>query len=170
MPMATIEQQREFQQGWLAKRRAEWFAGKVCAHCGSPDRLELDHIDPLVKISHSVWSWTKVRRDAELAKCQPLCHDCHKVKTAEFLAPPHGTSSRYTSSKWRCRCSQCRAANTSARRTYRATGRYQHEPRAKERLALAKSTNSSHPVRSEASSCSWRRSIDAACSSDPCRP
>jgi hypothetical protein len=45
--------------------------------------LELDHVDPALKVSHRVWSWARERREAELAKCQVLCHDCHVAKTAE---------------------------------------------------------------------------------------
>jgi hypothetical protein len=133
MPMATVEQQRKFQRDWCTKRRTEWFADKVCARCGSPEQLELDHVDPLVKISHRIWSWAKVKRDAELAKCQPLCHDCHTIKTAEFREPPHGTNCRYDSEKWECRCTACTSAHANARRVYRATGHYPHEPSAKER-------------------------------------
>lgn len=32
------------------------------------------------KINHRVWSWAEARREAELAKCQILCHDCHVAK------------------------------------------------------------------------------------------
>jgi 5-methylcytosine-specific restriction endonuclease McrA len=74
----TPQQKRE----WLARRRAAWFDGKSCDLCGSTDRLELDHVDPTQKVSHHIWSWAKARREAELAKCRPLCHDCHKVKSA----------------------------------------------------------------------------------------
>jgi hypothetical protein len=43
--------------------------------------LELDHKDHRQKVSHTIWSWSMERRDAELAKCQVLCHDCHLDKT-----------------------------------------------------------------------------------------
>lgn len=67
---------------WVAKRRAAWFEGKVCAECGASDNLELDHIDPAVKITHAIWSWAKERRERELAKCRPVCGGCHKKKSA----------------------------------------------------------------------------------------
>ena len=72
---------REFQRHWMAERRAAWFAGKCCVACGSSERLELDHIFPATKVTHAVWSWSEARRAEELAKCQPLCHECHKSKT-----------------------------------------------------------------------------------------
>lgn len=88
MPMATPELQRQYQREWLARRRAEWFAGKRCVHCGSDTHLEIDHIDPATKDpylrrvhTNSFWSWSKERRDVELAKCQVLCHPCHIAKT-----------------------------------------------------------------------------------------
>lgn len=70
-----------------AKRRAlrdAWFHGKVCAACGSSDRLELDHIDPNTKLrrnDHCCFGWSPARRDAELLKCQALCRSCHEAKT-----------------------------------------------------------------------------------------
>ena len=67
---------------WVAKRRAVFFKGKQCVQCGSKDRLELDHINPADKLHHRIWSWTEERRKAEIAKCQVLCHDCHKGKTS----------------------------------------------------------------------------------------
>lgn len=45
---------------------------------------------------------------------------------AEHLAeiePPHGTESRYSNKKWRCRCDECRAAATAAKRARRARSR-----------------------------------------------
>lgn len=80
------EKQSAYQAEWLRRRRDAWFAEHgPCVNCGSTDRLELDHIDPFAKISHSVWSWRKDRRDAELAKCQVLCHECHAAKSAAEL-------------------------------------------------------------------------------------
>ncbi len=67
---------------WVAARRKDYFLGKLCAKCGSTERLELDHIDPETKVHHAIWSWSKERRDKEAKKCQVLCHDCHKKKTA----------------------------------------------------------------------------------------
>lgn len=82
------ESQRDYQREWIAKRRAEWFVGKECAVCGSIDNLELDHIDPSTKDlklrgshNNAIWSWSAVRREAELLKCQVLCHDCHIIKS-----------------------------------------------------------------------------------------
>jgi|ERR1019366_1002963 5-methylcytosine-specific restriction endonuclease McrA len=79
--------QREYQRAWMADRRRAWLDGKVCAACGSPDDLEVDHVDPETKVAHAVWSWSSERREAELAKCQVLCEACHQVKTTrETLA------------------------------------------------------------------------------------
>lgn len=76
--------QRAYQTTALKRRRREWIAANgPCQHCGSTERLEVDHIDPETRVTHAVWSWSKLRRDAELAKCQVLCHDCHVKKTRE---------------------------------------------------------------------------------------
>lgn len=68
---------RNYQRQWVANRRAEFFRGKHCVLCGSSGRLELDHIFPAEKTSHNIWSWSESRRNAEIAKCRILCHDCH---------------------------------------------------------------------------------------------
>lgn len=81
MTYADPEKQREYQRAWLARRRAEWFTGKVCALCGTDQGLELDHVESGAKVDHRVWSWSRERREAELAKCRPLCEECHKKKS-----------------------------------------------------------------------------------------
>lgn len=72
----------KYQKSWLAARRAAYFSDKQCVRCSSTTRLELDHIDPTTKVSSRIWSWKESRRLAELAKCQVLCHRCHKDKSA----------------------------------------------------------------------------------------
>lgn len=114
-------EQRAYLRAWMAARRAEWFAGRVCAKCGSAERLELDHVDPAQKVNHRVWSWAKDRREAELAKCQALCFRCHSEKNkaarrAWLLAknlPTHGTLTAYRNG---CRCDSCRTAKQRAKR------------------------------------------------------
>ncbi len=65
-----------------------YFDGKACAKCGDADRkLTLDHIDPAQKVTHKVWSWAAARREAELAKCQPLCAACHVEKSRADTSP-----------------------------------------------------------------------------------
>ena len=83
------EAKKIYSREWMRKRRAEWFADKVCAVCGTSENLELDHIDPTTKVTHKVWSWTYTRRMAELAKCQALCEECHKKKSADALRTTH---------------------------------------------------------------------------------
>lgn len=117
MPYADPEQHRAYMREWKAKRRAEFFAGKACVRCGSTDRLELDHVDPTKKVSHKIWTWSLERRDAELAKCQILCHEHHLEKTRLDGEPPHGTHSRYVHRG--CRCGACRAAHAAQNAQYR---------------------------------------------------
>lgn len=111
--------QAEYMRQWAAKNRAEFFAGKSCVECGSTTLLELDHIDPAQKTSHRIWTWSKERRAAEIAKCQVLCSECHLSKTrAERRAKVKcGTESMY---KLGCRCSECREAKRVARARQRA--------------------------------------------------
>lgn len=114
--------QRQYQREWMADRRAAFFSDKVCVRCGSQERLELDHVDRATKVHHAIWSWSEARREAELAKCQVLCHDCHLAKTAaenRELAGPleHGKESGYDRG---CRCGPCRSAASAGRRARRA--------------------------------------------------
>lgn len=77
---------RQYQKGWAKSRREAWLqANGPCKQCGMAGPLELDHVDPAKKVSHRVWSWTALRRDAELKKCQALCRPCHKVKTRAYV-------------------------------------------------------------------------------------
>lgn len=117
MPMATKEEQREYQRLWIAARRRSFFSGKVCVTCGSSENLELDHIDRKLKVSHNIWSWKEERRLAEIAKCQTLCYNCHVEKTALENSRPitHGLSGydRF------CRCQVCKKAQSERLRSYR---------------------------------------------------
>jgi len=109
---------RNYQREWNHKRRQEFFAGKSCVQCGGCERLELDHIEPKLKTEHKIWTWSKIRRDAELLKCQVLCRACHKKKTfKENNYPEHGIS-RYQ--RGDCRCEICRHAKMLNQRLYRA--------------------------------------------------
>jgi len=111
MPMATKEQQREYQRQWMAERRQDWIdsQGGCCVECGSTDRLEVDHIDPSLKTikPSQLWSRRQETRDKELVNCQVLCYDCHKKKTkiTYINKRQHGTSTMWAA---RCKCSVCK--------------------------------------------------------------
>ena len=112
VPYSDPARQREYQAKWVQEvRRAAIAArGGRCVQCGSPHGLQFDHKDPGRKVSHRIWSWKPARRDAELAKCQLLCEDCHKLKTSEErrAVVKHGTLTMYE--KYACRCEPCRQA------------------------------------------------------------
>ena len=87
-----FDRNRRMQETYR-QRRAEWLATNgPCTRCGSWDDLQVDHIDPTTKDPmltksgnpngrRSLWRWSAERRAIELAKCQVLCADCHKVKS-----------------------------------------------------------------------------------------
>lgn len=105
MPYADRQKQVEYQRQWVAKRRAEWLAENgPCVRCGSAESIEIDHKDAFEKVSHRIWSWSKEKRDAELAKCQVLCRPCHHTKTGEDNGWGMHGSSGYQRG---CRCSLC---------------------------------------------------------------
>lgn len=101
-------------------KRQEWLeAHGPCVICGSRDRLEIDHKDPAtkdprLKSGTGMWSWTQERRDAELQKCQVLCHRHHVQKHTGTY--PHGHRQTYRNG---CRCDACRSANAARMRAQR---------------------------------------------------
>lgn len=117
-PARAREYQRAYQREWMRARRAQYMHGKSCASCGAIQDLEIDHLDPTQKTSHRIWSWSTERRNAELAKCQILCADCHLEKTWTIDRPTQGCG---TTAKYRrgCRCADCRAANAAKARRQR---------------------------------------------------
>lgn len=122
MPL-TGQAKRDYQNAWMQRRRQEYLdASDGCAVCGSRERLEIDHIDRATKVTHRVWSWSKVRRDAELAKCQVLCYKHHLEKTVqENTIIQHGTHHMYNHHK--CRCDECKEAHKQLARETRAAGK-----------------------------------------------
>lgn len=66
-------------------RRAEALEllGGKCQHvdCDETENLQVDHIRREDKVSSKIYSWSKARRLAELAKCQLLCEYHHVEKT-----------------------------------------------------------------------------------------
>src|ERR1700756_2219169 len=117
MPYTDRARQSKYQAEWMQKRRQEWLdAHGPCIDCGSTENPEVDHQDYSKKVEHRVWSWSKGRRDAELAKCVVRCRPCHYAKTSREHAE------RFCGEK------QARAALTTeivrwAREQY-ATGQY----------------------------------------------
>lgn len=111
---------------WLEARRNKWLEENgPCKKCGSNENLEIDHIDPSTKEYNisQIWSRDEETRNKELAKCQALCHDCHKEKTAKdmnYHIYIHGTTTMYNHG---CRCDLCRDANMIKRRNYRQNRR-----------------------------------------------
>lgn len=116
---ARAEYLRNYRREWMARRRADFFSGKSCVWCGRDTDLQLDHIDPAQKVHHCVWSWSKKRREAELAKCRVLCRPCHERRHAEEATKPliHGTTNAYNEKG--CRCELCRACKRDLMRERR---------------------------------------------------
>jgi 5-methylcytosine-specific restriction endonuclease McrA len=59
--------------------------GGKCTRCGTIANLQFDHIDRHTKefpVS-KMWSLSEKRFWAEIAKCQILCNECHKIKSKE---------------------------------------------------------------------------------------
>lgn len=126
---------KEYQKLRYKKRRDEAIAslGGKCAHCSSVNNLELDHIDASTKtyeIGKIIGGGSKAKVEAELAKCQVLCKDCHITKSyaeGDIYSVDHGGG---TSGKKNCPCTLCKnkkAEYMKARKTkYKESARLKH--------------------------------------------
>lgn len=78
-------------QNVARNKRREWLheykKTLSCVYCGedNPLVIDLDHIDPSTKVQTPAtmvtggYSWDSVL--AEINKCQPVCANCHRIKT-----------------------------------------------------------------------------------------
>lgn len=124
----------------LKQRAVEYLGGKCrrCSYDKCSAAMDFHHRDPTQKefriASGHTRKWEFIR--AELDKCDLLCSNCHRElhaalderervkKEAEVRSQvparqrgvPHGTKSGYSYHK--CRCDLCRAASTSAKRSW----------------------------------------------------
>ena len=110
------DRQREYQRQWVAKRREAFFCNKECKHCGDSQDLQLHHLDPKQKESHSIWGWGDKRRLPEIEKCIVLCKACHLNVHGKKLGKTCGKLSTY---KCGCRCVDCRAVGAEHNRKRR---------------------------------------------------
>ena len=66
------------------RQKIKDYLGGKCVGCGTTENLQFDHIDRHQKkftISTNVnMAWDKLTEEAD--KCQLLCKECHKKKTA----------------------------------------------------------------------------------------
>jgi hypothetical protein len=115
VPYKDPAAQREYQRQWMANRRAEYLADRSCVLCGSTDALEIDHSNPRLKVEHRIWSWSRPRLEAELAKCIVVCHRCHNERH-QLERPKHGAGGY----KRGCRCDVCQGWKDAAARRERA--------------------------------------------------
>lgn len=109
MPFKNKEDKRKYDRAWVANRRKNFFKDKKCIKCGSTEKLELDHIKREDKKSHKIWSWSDIKREEEIKKCQILCHDCHlektiKESTNDYCPRGHGLKTKTKNSKF---CRMC---------------------------------------------------------------
>lgn len=120
MVLNTKYKDRDYFQEWKKKILAR--LGTECAQCSSKENLEIDHIKEEDKSFDICGKWTyfyneknKERQEEltlELAKCQLLCYECHKAKSAAYVSKiklekgfTHGTS--YGWMKAKCDCQLC---------------------------------------------------------------
>lgn len=76
-------------KNWQNERRKEfynWLKTKSCVDCGNSDFrvLEFDHItDKKFEISRKIKAMLLTTLLEEISKCEIVCANCHKIRTAE---------------------------------------------------------------------------------------
>lgn len=102
-------------------RKAHWKLSYVTRIKGYPAVLLMEKMKPFMSR----------RRQAQITKA--ISDFKLSARSVALLyGPDHGTNSRYQSSKWNCRCQQCRTAHAAHRRAMKAA----------KKLAMAPSTTS----------------------------
>ena len=77
MELNKLEKKQKYQREWIKTRRQEWVEENgPCKHCGTWDKLEVDHIKPELKSMHtaSIWSRTAEVRKKEIHFCMRAWH------------------------------------------------------------------------------------------------
>jgi hypothetical protein len=110
------DKQREYQRNWVRNNCKKYFVDKMCNNCGSKENLELHHLDPKMKISHRIWSWSEERRLQEFNKCLILCRACHKIETDKYFKYNQHGINLYNKG---CKCVICRKSNADRSRNRR---------------------------------------------------
>ena len=77
-----------YQNAYHRRRMEELAALKArpCADCGvqyPPYVMDFDHVrgEKLFNVSAKAGSMARERRDAEIAKCDLVCANCHRIRT-----------------------------------------------------------------------------------------
>lgn len=73
----------------LQKYRLQYYHTHPCSDCGNTDYrvLDFDHLkDKEFNISDGIkWGYSLERIKAEIAKCEVVCSNCHRIRTWERL-------------------------------------------------------------------------------------
>lgn len=84
--------------------------GNICQYCGSTESLEFHHRDPITKLFtvSRGWAFAEDRLLAEVAKCDLICINCHKIEGRSSSKAVHPSDTYYRKG---CRCNGCREAH-----------------------------------------------------------
>lgn len=133
MPLRDKTAQNEYMRQYVLARHHRRMAagiallGGKCVRCGATERLEFSHLDPATKsfvIAKRAVGVSEAKLQAELQKCQLLCHDCSTEKGILDRGQlprgdRHGTLTMYK----HCKCDLCRAVMSAWNRNYIRTAR-----------------------------------------------
>lgn len=83
--MRTKEERRRSDVRWVR----DYLSAHPCVDCGENDPvvLEFDHVRGTkdASIAKVLGSWSRERLEAEIAKCEVRCANCHRKRTAKQL-------------------------------------------------------------------------------------
>lgn len=115
--LTRAERAARIRANRLAEAR-EYLGGR-CVRCGATKDLEFDHIEPENKVANlTVLALLRETFWAEVAKCQLLCIEHHREKTASERVPwKHGV---YGFRAKKCRCDICASEHRAFQRERKA--------------------------------------------------
>jgi hypothetical protein len=130
LPYKDVQKNRLSKMRWWRDRLdiIIGYLGGICIKCGSVNDLEIDHINPKDKdfnISHHADRKVEFL-EAEIDKCQLLCHNCHMDKTIIERGGQRvrcGTNTGYSQG---CRCPLCKEAHSKYHKKHYQSKRCQN--------------------------------------------
>ena len=117
------EKQKEYQKNWIAKRKEEFLANKICIHCSSKNELTFVNVRNKGKkfsLSYSIKNLAEKLNNALI-----LCESCYikyDLERKSKAATTHGKTNTGTYTTWKCMIERCYNPNKDNYKWYGGRG------------------------------------------------